>query len=90
MSTAATPQQVQVLEGRVAALEKQVEALLLRLDIDLPEIPWTVICAAVAAVMPDSRITGISWVSESQTETMIQNLWSVGGRLDLFSSHRVR
>ena len=78
------------LQARIDTLEKRLAELEYRFELEHPTIPWTVITAAVAAVLPNAEIIGIDYIAESQPQVLIQNLWSVGGRLDLFSSHRVR
>lgn len=84
-------ERIQALEQRVQVLEKELTSLRQRLDFELPEVPWAVICAAVAAVLPDAEIRSISRIlPDSHPEIIVQNLWSVGGRLDLFTSHRIR
>jgi hypothetical protein len=88
MSEAA--ERTKALEVHVQILEKRLAELEARFELENPFIPWHVICAAVAAVVPDGRIVGIARLAETHPEVLIQNLWSVGGRLDLFSSHRLR
>lgn len=88
--SAALEKETAALRARVEALEKRLAELEERFEIEHPYIPWMVIAAAVAAVLPDARITGIELIAETQPQMLIQNLWSVGGRLDLFSSHRIR
>jgi hypothetical protein len=84
------PADPSALLGRIEALEKRLQELEFRFELENPTIPWTVITAAVAAVLPTAAIMGIEQIAETQPQVLIQNLWSVGGRLDLFSSHRVR
>jgi hypothetical protein len=78
------------LEERVLTLEKCLAELELRFELENPYVPWHVLAAAVAAVVPDGRIVGVARLAETHPEVLIQNLWSVGGRLDIFSSHRLR
>ncbi|MCX7713032.1 MAG: hypothetical protein N2035_05130 [Chthoniobacterales bacterium] len=89
--TTSSIERIQALELRVQQLENELNSLRKRLDFELPEVPWAVICAAVAAVLPDVEIKSISRIlPDSHPEIIVQNLWSVGGRLDLFTSHRIR
>ena len=89
MSTAASTDPA-ALQARITQLDKRLNELEYRFELENPSIPWTVIAAAVAAVVPNAEIIGIDHIAENQPQVLIQNLWSVGGRLDLFSSHRVR
>lgn len=84
------PADPSTLQSRIDALEKRLAELEYRFELENPTIPWTVITAAVATILPDAEIIGIDFIAESHPQVLIQNLWSVGGRLDLFSSHRVR
>lgn len=77
------------MQERIGTLEKQLADLQYRFELEHPNIPWHVLAAAVAAVLPNARITGII-PGEKFADILTQNLWSVGGRLDLFSSHRIR
>lgn len=74
----------------IAALEARIAALEARLNDELPEVPWFVIAAAVAAVVPNTRIIEIAEVIEGRASATLQNLWCVGGRLELLGSHRLR
>jgi hypothetical protein len=77
------------LQERVDSLEEKLADLQFRFELENPHIPWHVLAAAVAAVVPNGRITGVI-PGEKFADILTQSLWSVGGRLDLFSSHRVR
>lgn len=77
------------LQERVGTLEKELAELKFRFELENPDIPWHVLAAAVAAVIPNGRIMGVI-PGEKFADIITQNLWSVGGRLDLFSSHRIR
>lgn len=65
------------LEVRIAELEQQCEAAQL-------DIPWHVICAAVAAVMPDVRVIRVAPV------TPIGNRWQTSALLRNVNSHQIR
>jgi hypothetical protein len=77
------------MQDRIGLLEKQLADLQYRFELENPNIPWHVLAVAVAAVVPNGRITGVI-PGEKFADILTQNLWSVGGRLDLFSSHRIR
>lgn len=74
---------------KIAALEKRVAHLEARLAVDLPEIPWHVLAAAVAAVIPDGRLVSAT-ATFDRVSFAPSNLWGIGGRLEQFESHRVR
>lgn len=92
MSAAApTAEAFAALEARVAALEKQVADLLAPAPASKPApaspaaapIPWKVIAAAVAAVVPEAhRILSIEMMGLPP-----MNLWSFEGRRAIFMSH---
>jgi hypothetical protein len=65
------------LEARIAELEQQCE--LARLD-----IPWHVICAAVAAVMPDVRVIRVAQVAPNRDK------WQTSALLRNVNSHQIR
>lgn len=65
------------LEARIAELEQQCE--LARLD-----IPWHVICAAVAAVMPDVRVIHVAQAGSNN------NRWQTSALLRNVNSHQIR
>lgn len=65
------------LEERIAELEQQCEAAQLG-------IPWHVICAAVAAVMPDVRVIEVAQVAS------IRNIWQTNALLRNVNSHQIR
>lgn len=65
------------LEARIAELEQQCEAAQL-------DIPWHVICAAVAAVMPDVRVIRVAPVAPNG------NRWQTSALLRNVNSHQIR
>jgi hypothetical protein len=65
------------LEARIAELEQQCEVAHL-------DIPWHVICAAVAAVMPDVRVIHIEQARSSA------NRWQTSALLRNVNSHQIR
>lgn len=65
------------LEARIAELEQQCETAQLG-------IPWHVICAAVAAVMPNVRIIRVEQV------TPIRTSWQTSALLRNVNSHHIR
>lgn len=75
-------QRIADLEARLARLEAHIAA-------ELPEVPWAVLAAAVAAVIPGGRIVAVNRAME-QLPSRTLNFWTVGGRLDQFESHRIR
>ena len=77
------------LLARIAALEARLAHLEGRLDDELPEIPWHVITAAVAAAVPNARIIGVQRLPDSLPYTPM-NFWNMGGRFDHFKSHAIR
>lgn len=79
----------QALLDRIAQLEARLSALESRLDLELPEVPWHVIAAAVAAILPDAKITAINRAADTLTMSPL-NFWAMGGRLEHFESHRLR
>lgn len=64
------------LEARIAELEQQCEAAQLT-------IPWHVICAAVAAVMPFVRVVRVKPVP-------IRDRWQTSALLRNVNSHQIR
>ncbi|TVR45653.1 MAG: hypothetical protein EA425_17900 [Puniceicoccaceae bacterium] len=79
-----------VLAERIQELEARLARLEHRLDDDLPEVPWHVIVAAVAAVLPNARILGVTQPGGTSVQRTHLSFWSFGGRLDHFGTHRVR
>lgn len=77
------------LLAKIEALEKRVVHLEQRLADELPEVPWHVLAAAVAAVDPDCKIVSAKRASESLPFAPF-NFWGIGGRLEQFESHRFR
>ena len=65
------------LEARIAELESQCEVARLG-------IPWHVICAAVAAVMPEVRIIRVAPVAP------VRDRWQTSGLLRNVNSHQIR
>jgi hypothetical protein len=65
------------LEGRIAVLEQQCGAAQLTL-------PWHVICAAVAAVMPNVKIIRMTPTSP------IRDTWQTSALLRNLNSHQIR
>ncbi len=65
------------LEARIIELEHQCEAAQL-------DIPWHVICAAVAAVMPNVRIIRVTQV------TRTRDGWQTSALLRNINSHQIR
>lgn len=65
------------LEARIAELEQQCEAAQL-------DIPWHVICAAVAAVMPDVRVIRVAQVAT------VGNKWQTSALFRNVNSHQIR
>lgn len=65
------------LEARIAELEQQCEAAQLT-------IPWHVICAAVATVMPNVRIVRVSSAAPTR------DTWQTSGLLRNVNSHQIR
>jgi hypothetical protein len=80
----------EVEQKHIEALEARIAALEARLNDELPEVPWFVIAAAVAAVVPNARIIEIAAVIEGRATATLQNIWCVGGRLELLGSHKLR
>jgi len=79
------------MENRICKLEARVAALEKRLEKELPEIPWHVLCTAVAAVFPKAQIIHVAAIGDARTSPATQqNLWCIGGRMELFRSHRIR
>lgn len=77
------------LLAKIDALEKKVQHLEQRLADELPEVPWHVLAAAVAAVVPDGRLVSAKRVAEAPPFAPF-NFWGIGGRLEQFESHRFR
>ena len=67
----------QRMEERIAELEQRLQSM------EAESVPWHVIAAAVAAVVPDARIV-------SNAEVPSQRLWETSGRLRNVSSHQLR
>jgi hypothetical protein len=65
------------LEARIAELEQQCEAA--RLD-----IPWHVICAALAAVMPNVRVIRVTPAAP------VRDTWQTSALLRNLNSHKIR
>jgi hypothetical protein len=65
------------LEARIAVLEQQCEAAQL-------DIPWHVICAAVATVMPNVRIIRVS------PATGARDRWKSSALARNLNSHQIR
>ena len=68
---------LRALEARIAELEQQCEAAQL-------DIPWHVICAAVAAVMPNVRIIRVT------SAAPIRDTWQTSALLRNLNSHQIR
>ncbi len=77
------------LEQRLAQLEARLARLEAHIAAELPEVPWQVIAAAVAAVVPGGRIVSVNPAMDKLTSRTL-NFWTVGGRLEQFESHRRR
>ncbi len=77
LSPAGFEDRIRALESRIAELENQCEAAQL-------DIPWHVICAAVAAVMPDVRVIHVARVRTSA------NRWQTSALLRNVNSHQIR
>lgn len=67
---------IRALEARMALLEEQLESV--RAEI----IPWHVICAAVAAIMPDVRVVRVTPLHSDR--------WRSTGVLRHVISHGIR
>jgi len=81
----------ETLEARVRELEERIAWLEQHIESELPEVPWDVITAAVAAVFPNSRILSARPSdSPAKLPRATINFWSLGGRLNHFQSHQVR
>jgi hypothetical protein len=65
------------LEERIAELEQQCEAAQVT-------VPWHVICAAVAAVMPNVRIIRVAQAAP------IRDRWQTSALLRNVNSHQIR
>jgi hypothetical protein len=65
------------LEARIAELERQCAVAQL-------DIPWHVICAAVAAVMPNVRIIRVAPASP------VRDGWHTSALLRNLNSHQIR
>lgn len=77
------------LYHRLAQVEARLAKLEAYLARELPEIPWQVLVAAVAALVPGGRIVSVNPAMD-QLPSRTLNFWTVGGRLDHFESHRRR
>ena len=75
-----TPSQ---LEERLAQLEERLAYLEGLCEASQIEIPWHVICAAVAAVIPDGRVVRVSPVTS-------RDEWRISGLMKNLHSHRIR
>lgn len=68
------------MEERFAALEARITELEQQCEVAQLNIPWHVICAAIAAVMPNVKIIEVTPVSPNtdgwQTSAKLQNLYS--------------
>lgn len=76
-SPSASEDRLLALEARIAELEQQCE--LAQLD-----IPWHVICVAVAAVMPDVRVIRVAQVPPGRDK------WQTSALLRNVNSHQIR
>jgi hypothetical protein len=70
-------ERMRALETRIAELEQQCEAAQLT-------IPWHVICAAVAAIMPNVRIVRVTHAAP------IRDAWHTSALLQSIHSHHIR
>jgi hypothetical protein len=77
-SPASAEERMQALEARIARLEQQCA------DAQL-DIPWHVICAAVAAVMPDVRIVRVTHAQSSSPDR-----WRNSALQRNIHSHQIR
>lgn len=71
-------------EDRLLALEARIEELEQQCAMAQLDIPWHVICAAVAAVMPDVRVIRVAPVAPTR------NKWQTSGLLRNLNSHQIR
>lgn len=78
-----------LLHQRLAQLEERLARLEAYVARELPEVPWFVLAAAVADVLPGGRIVSVNPAMD-QLSSRSLNFWTVGGRLDQFESHRRR
>jgi len=83
------PMNPESLLAKIAELESRLRVME---DWVVPHdsIPWSVICAAVAAVMPNAKIIDVQPLTTQTSQMVLQNLWSFGGRMSLLASHRLR
>jgi hypothetical protein len=79
------------METRIRDLEERIAQLEDCFAQECPHVPWDVIAVAVAAVFPSAKMLAAAPLPEAHSAPVVyQNLWCVGGRLDLFRSHRIR
>jgi hypothetical protein len=79
------------LEARILDLEERLARLEDCFAQECPHVPWDVIAVAVAAVFPSAKMLAAAPLPDARRAPVVyQNLWCVGGRLDLFRSHRIR
>lgn len=71
------------LEERIAALEARIAELESQCEVAQLNIPWHVICAAVAAVMPNVRIVRVTQVSA------LRDSWQASALLQNLHSHQI-
>jgi len=76
-ATASAEDRISALEARVIELERQCEAAQLT-------IPWHVICAAVAAIMPNVRIIRVTQLAPNRDS------WHTSALLQNIHSHNIR
>jgi hypothetical protein len=76
-STSPFEDRMLALEARIAELEQQCEVAQLG-------IPWHVICAAVAAVMPNVRIIRVA------PAAAVRDGWHTSALLRNLNSHQIR
>ena len=90
---------IEELETRVAALEEALAKLQPAPSKPAPaparpkaeaeeEIPWAVLAATIAAMLPDKQIKSLSVVSVEARPVAAS--WVLAGKLDIFQSHRIR
>lgn len=71
------------LEARIAALEARIAELEQQCEVAQLNIPWHVICAAVAAVMPNVRIVRVTHAVPTRDR------WQSSGVLQNMHSHQL-
>lgn len=89
---------IEELEKRVAALEKALARMepnhAKAASPGAPqaepeeEIPWALLAATIAAMLPDKQIKSLSVVSVGARPVAAS--WVLAGKLDIFRSHRIR